>query len=101
MAGNQGQFKPGWKGGPGRPKGRTFRDTLKALLAQPDPGAPGETRYESWSRQVIAEAERGDNDAKFKVITFLEGANPPDKGRPPEETDEAQSYDEQGNPIEP
>lgn len=100
MAKEDGQFKKGWAGGPGRPKGITFRSVLREELSKPIPGKGNLTKYQEWARKVIEEAEAGSNPAKFEVIKFLEGAAPLNNGEPPEEVEDAALADDNGNPLQ-
>jgi Family of unknown function (DUF5681) len=87
----------------GRPPGlvQTLRGAIRAELSKPDPGSPTETRYESWARQIVEEAELGGNGAKMEVLKFLEGASPADKGEPPADLDDSELTDDNGNSIDP
>jgi Family of unknown function (DUF5681) len=94
-------FKPGQSGNPkGRPKGRTYRGSLRAELSKPTLEDPSEIGYEVWARKIIDQAEAAGWESMLEVIKFLEGASPSNKDLP-EDLDYAEACDEYGNPVEP
>jgi hypothetical protein len=102
VARSGGTYQKGQSGNlAGRPKGRTFREAIRAELGKPDPGSPKETRYEVWARRIVEEAAEGDNSAKMEVIKFLEGSSPADKGDPPEPLENQPASDVDGNTLDP
>ena len=70
------RFKPGWKGGPGRPKGsKSVPDTLRRILdefTEDDTGSKV-TKREAILRRVVDEALAGDHWASDWVVCRTEG----------------------------
>lgn len=66
MAANATSFKPGWKGGPGRPKRKREAEYLRLLTCQVTP--------ETWVRiidKAIGQAEEGDAKAREWLSRYL------------------------------
>lgn len=99
MAREDTQFKPGNKGGPGKPRGRTVRSALRQYLAQPNPEVKDETREDTAARKLW---ETADASPTFllDVLKWLEGSSPKES-ETDSEIDEPPATDEHGNPIEP
>jgi hypothetical protein len=64
-------FKPGWKGGPGRPKKQTERDYLSATVA-----SVPLARWRKVVKRALADAEAGDAKARDWLSRVLVGDNP-------------------------
>jgi hypothetical protein len=94
-------FQPGQSGNPkGRPKGITFRGSLRAELSKPTLKDRSETGYELWARKIIDQAEAAGWESMIEVAKFMEGASPSSKDLP-EDLDYPEAYDEDGNSVEP
>ena len=90
------QFKKGWKGGPGRPKGLTAREAIRAALSQPSQ-TPGKTRLQEWADQLSLEV---DTRTRLEILKWLEGGSPKESNSG-EDPDEPPARDEHGNDLEP
>jgi hypothetical protein len=74
-----------------------MRGAIRAKLSQIDP-KKGKTYYEIWADEIVLDAI--DNEAKLDVIKFLEGATPLIKPSD-DPLEDPQSYDADGNSVEP
>jgi molybdenum cofactor biosynthesis enzyme len=71
MARSSTSFKPGWKGGPGRPKRQTEREYLDAAIARCTP-----ERWQKIVDKALEQAEKGDATARAWVSAILIGKEP-------------------------
>jgi hypothetical protein len=83
MPREDGQFKDGNPGGPGRPKGRSLRAILRRRLREPD--AVGDTKGDQWIGQLMEWVEAG-QVPMLDVLKWLEGASPPQKQGGPQQS---------------
>lgn len=68
------QFKPGWKGGPGRPKGSGITDALRRLMEQAN--EDGKTGAEVMADVAERAAKTGDFRFWNAIVERLEGKVP-------------------------
>ena len=79
-------FKPGQSGNPkGRPKTKTARETLRAVLNEPSK-VPGKTNLRVWAEELIAET---DCKIRIEILRWLEGGSPKESVEPDESDDQA------------
>jgi hypothetical protein len=66
------QFKPGWKGGPGRPRKGFFTDEAAEYLQEEHPKRPGKTRKKVLIEQWVGRAAK-DQRAMDSLVDRIEG----------------------------
>lgn len=84
MAGRGRPFEKGNSGGPGRPKGITFRGILRGYLEQPDLPPDPKSRYQ-FAAEKLWERARDDVEFLLESMKFLEGPSPRDSESPKKE----------------